>query len=72
VIWKSHTKAWITRQIFRDSFVAYFLPEIKKNEEEYLDFRILLISDNVSAHVLDYVGFSENVKLIYMPQRCHQ
>jgi hypothetical protein len=36
---------------------------------ENLDFRILLILDNASAHVLDYVSLSENVKIIYMPPR---
>jgi hypothetical protein len=35
--------------------------------EENLDFRILLIFDIASAHVLDYVVVSENVKVIYMP-----
>jgi hypothetical protein len=37
--------------------------------EEILDFRILLILDNASAHVLDYVSLSENVEIIYMPPK---
>jgi hypothetical protein len=31
VIWKSHRTAWITRQVFRDWFPEYFLPEMKEN-----------------------------------------
>jgi hypothetical protein len=70
VICKSHRKAWIIRQIFCDWFVEYFLPEIKKYcAEKDLDFRILLILDNASAHVLDYVSLSENIKIICMPLR---
>jgi hypothetical protein len=44
------------RQIFCDWFVEYFLPEMKKKycAEENLDFEILSILDNASAHVLDY------------------
>jgi hypothetical protein len=37
--------------------------------EENLDFRILLISNNASAHVLYYVRLPENVKVIYMRLR---
>jgi hypothetical protein len=36
--------------------------------EENIDFRILLILNNASAHVIDYVSLSENVKIIYMPR----
>jgi hypothetical protein len=63
VIWKSHGKAWVTRQIVNDWFVEYFLPEMKIYcAEENLDFRILLILDNASVHVLDHMSLSENVK----------
>jgi hypothetical protein len=30
-------------------------------------FRIILILDKVSAHVLDYMSLSENIKVIFMP-----
>jgi hypothetical protein len=36
-------------------------------QRENLDFRILSILDNTSAHMLEYVSLSENVKAIYMP-----
>jgi hypothetical protein len=63
-------KVWITKQIFRDWFVEYFLPEMKTySAEENFDFGNLLILDNASDHVLDYVSLSENVKIIYMPPR---
>uniref|UniRef100_K7G394 HTH CENPB-type domain-containing protein n=1 Tax=Pelodiscus sinensis TaxID=13735 RepID=K7G394_PELSI len=45
VIWKSHRKAWMTRQLFHEWF------EMKKYcEETNLMFKILLILDNASAH----------------------
>jgi hypothetical protein len=70
VIWKSHRMTRITRQIFCDWFVEYFLPEIKKQSaEENLDFRIPLILHTASAHVLEYVSLFHNVKIIYMPPR---
>jgi hypothetical protein len=37
--------------------------------EENLGFRILLILDNASAHVLVYVSLSEKVKIMCMPPR---
>jgi hypothetical protein len=37
--------------------------------DKNIGFRILLILDNASAQVLDYVGLSEKVKIIYMPPR---
>jgi hypothetical protein len=55
--------------IFIDWFVEYFLPERKKYcAEENLYFRIILVLDNASAHVLDYMSLPENIKAIFMPQ----
>jgi hypothetical protein len=45
------------------------MPEKKYCAEDYLNFRILLILDNASAHVLDYLSLSEDVKIMYMPPR---
>jgi hypothetical protein len=47
-----------------DWFVEYFLPEMKIYCAEEPDYRILLILDNASAHVLDYVSLSENITFL--------
>jgi hypothetical protein len=46
------------------------LPELKKYcAEKNLNFKILLILDNASAHVLDDVSLFEIVKITYMLPR---
>jgi hypothetical protein len=67
-ICKSHRK-----QLFCDWLVKYFLPEMKKYcAEENPDFTNILILDNTSTHVLDYVSLYENMKIIYMLLRTIQ
>jgi hypothetical protein len=56
------------RQIFHKQFDEYILPNMKKYcAEKNLNFRVLLILDTASAHVLNHVSLSENVKIII----CH-
>ncbi|XP_066474732.1 tigger transposable element-derived protein 1-like [Tiliqua scincoides] len=70
VIWKSQHKAWIMRQIFRDWFVNYLVPELKEYcEERNLAFKILLLLDNASAHNLDFEALCPNIKIHLLPPR---
>uniref|UniRef100_K7GAG5 Tigger transposable element-derived protein 1-like n=1 Tax=Pelodiscus sinensis TaxID=13735 RepID=K7GAG5_PELSI len=69
VIWKSHRKVWMTRNLFCEWFLGYFVPEMKKYyEENNLTFKILLILDNASAHNLDFESLCPNI-VFFMPPR---
>ena len=68
VIWKKQRKSWITKLIFQEWFVENLIPELKAYcERENMAFKILLIMDNASAHILPYEELSDNIKVIFMP-----
>jgi len=51
VMWRSNTKAWVTREYFTDWFNVVFGPSVKSYlEEKGLPLKALLIMDNAPAH----------------------
>ncbi|UYV63939.1 hypothetical protein LAZ67_2006082 [Cordylochernes scorpioides] len=51
VLWKSNTKAWVTRLLFVEWMNEAFGPAVKKYlSEKKLPLRALLVMDNVPAH----------------------
>jgi hypothetical protein len=70
VIRKSHRKVWVTKHIFRDWFVDYFVPEITTYcNENNTAFKVLLILDNAAAHDLYYVSMCPNINIVFLPPR---
>ncbi|XP_028658934.2 tigger transposable element-derived protein 1-like [Erpetoichthys calabaricus] len=59
VMWKSNSKAWVTREYFSEWFNVVFGPSVKSYlEEKNLPLKALLIMDNAPAHpssLQDYV-----------------
>jgi len=49
--WRSHHKAWVTRQLFTKWFNEVFVPSVKEDlEEKNLPLKALLVMDNAPAH----------------------
>lgn len=68
VLWKSQREAWIRRQIFRDWFVEYLVPELKKYcKERNLVFKIVLLLDSASAQ--NFEVLCPNIKIHFLPPR---
>lgn len=68
VIWKSNTKAWVTRQIFQDWFVECFIPEVKAFcEKREIPFHILLLLDNAPGHPEFLDDLHADVRVMYLP-----
>jgi hypothetical protein len=68
VYWQSNKKAWVTVQLFLDWFHHCFLPEVEKYlASKGMEFKVLLIIDNVPGH-LDSLQFSHaNVEVVFLP-----
>jgi len=50
-MWRSHHKAWVTRQLFTEWFIEVFAPSAKEYlEEKNLPLKALLVMDNALAH----------------------
>ena len=51
VMWRSNTKAWVTRILFVEWLTEVFAPSVKKYlEENDLPLKCLLVMDNAPAH----------------------
>jgi hypothetical protein len=67
LIGSSQRKASITRQICRDWFVNYFVPEMTKYlDENNIAFKVLFVLDNASAHDLDHVSICPNINVVFV------
>ncbi|XP_007056461.2 tigger transposable element-derived protein 1 [Chelonia mydas] len=68
VIWRSNKKAWITGAIFSEWLTLYAVPAWKEYcAKENLDFKILLLIDDVPAHPVNLDDLCENVKVVFLP-----
>ncbi|GFV78157.1 tigger transposable element-derived protein 1 [Trichonephila clavipes] len=65
VHWMANPKAWMTTAIFTEWFNNCFVPEVEAYmKEKSLDFKVLLIVDNVASHPeLEHL----NVQLVFLP-----
>ncbi|GFX82725.1 tigger transposable element-derived protein 2 [Trichonephila clavipes] len=63
--WMANPKAWMTTAIFTEWFNNCFVPEVEAYmKEKSLDFKVLLIVDNVASHPeLEHL----NVQLVFLP-----
>jgi hypothetical protein len=58
VMWRSNSKAWITRQYFTEWFNFVFGPSVKSYLEEHrLSLKAVLIMDNAPAHPLNLLEY---------------
>ncbi|CAM5167762.1 unnamed protein product [Natator depressus] len=68
VFWQSNKKAWVTAALFLDWFHKCFIPEVKQYlEEKGLDFKVLLIIDNVPGHPAALQFAHTNVEIVFLP-----
>ncbi|GFV63522.1 tigger transposable element-derived protein 1 [Trichonephila clavipes] len=65
VNWMANPKSWMTTAIFTEWFNNCFVPEVEAYmKEKSLDFKVLLIVDNVASHPqLEH----PNVQLVFLP-----
>ena len=73
VMWKSNTRAWVTRPLFMDWMHNVFAPTVRNYlEEKGLPIKCLLILDNGPAHppsllVEELQGDLEFIKVKFLP-----
>lgn len=72
VMWKSNTKAWVTRLLFMDWMHDVFAPSVRKYlEERGLPVKCLLLLDNAPAHPPsleeELQGDLEFIKVKFLP-----
>lgn len=72
VMWKSNTKAWVTRLLFMDWMHDVFAPSVRKYlEEKGLPVKCLLLLDNAPAHPPsleeELQGDLEFIKVKFLP-----
>uniref|UniRef100_A0A3Q2YW47 HTH CENPB-type domain-containing protein n=1 Tax=Hippocampus comes TaxID=109280 RepID=A0A3Q2YW47_HIPCM len=72
VMWKSNTKAWVTRLLFMDWMHNVFAPSVRKYlEEKGLPVKCLLLLDNAPAHPPsleeELQGDLEFIKVKFLP-----
>ena len=67
VSFRHNKKAWMTTASFRDYYVNFLLPELRKYcEKENIPFKILLLVDNAPSHP-DLSDIDPNVKMLFLP-----
>ena len=67
VYWASNKKAWMTSTLFENWFKYHFIPAVRFYcKKKNLDFKILLIVDNCSAHP-DLSHVDPNVRMEFLP-----
>ena len=67
VYWASNKKAWMLSSLYREWFEKYFIPPVRRYcERKKIPFKILLLSDNCTAHP-DLNGINPNVHCMYLP-----
>lgn len=67
VIYKANSKAWIIAVLFREWIKLYAIPAWKEYcAKENLDFKILLLLDNASAHPVDLSELHPHVKVVFI------
>ena len=74
VVYYNSKKAWFNQAIFTDWFLSYFVPAVRKYQEEVLkiapdDVRAVLILDNAPAHPSEekIVSRDGKIKVLYLP-----
>lgn len=68
VVWKSSKKGWMTGKIFYDYFSQELQDELKRYcEKENIEFKVLILVDNVSSHLSEICEVNENIKVVFLP-----
>ncbi|KAG6923255.1 tigger transposable element derived 1 [Chelydra serpentina] len=68
VIWKSHPKAWVNRNIFEDWFNHHFVPSVRDYcSKNSLGFKALLILDNAPGHPTILDDMRPDIKVVFLP-----
>lgn len=66
VHWKANSKAWVTRELFREWFLNCFVPEVENYlQKKNLEFKVLLLLDNAPGHPQDINH--PNVQVCFLP-----
>ncbi|XP_063994254.1 tigger transposable element-derived protein 1-like [Diachasmimorpha longicaudata] len=69
VFWRFNKKAWMTQDLFKDSFYNCFIPAVETyTMEKNLYFKVLLVIDNASCHNIELDH--PNVKIVFLPPNC--
>ena len=65
--WASNKKAWMNSTLFENWYRHHFIPSVKWYcKQKKIDFKILLIVDNCTAHP-DLSHVDPNVKMEFLP-----
>ena len=78
VLWKSNTRAWVTRSLFMDWLHNVFAPTVRNYlQEKGLPIKCLLILDNGPAHPTSLLleglqGDLDFIKVIFLPPNTSQ
>ncbi|XP_042221899.1 tigger transposable element-derived protein 1-like, partial [Homarus americanus] len=68
VIWRSNKKAWMTMTLFQDWFINFFCLAVERyNARHNISNKALLLFDNAPSHPVNLNGFSDNVRVEYIP-----
>ncbi|CAM4604323.1 unnamed protein product [Caretta caretta] len=67
VIWRANKKAWIIGAIFSEWLTLYAAPAWKEYcAKENLDFKILLLIDNATAHPIILDDLCKNINFVHL------
>ena len=67
VTFRSNRKAWMTSSSFKDWYVNFFIPYVKKYcLSQNISYKILLIIDNAPSHP-DLSDIDPNIKMVFLP-----
>lgn len=68
VVWKSSKKGWMTGKIFYDYVSQELQEELKRYcEKENIEFKVLILLDNVSSHPSEICEVNESIKVVFLP-----
>lgn len=66
VHWRANSKAWVTKELFKDWFFNCFVPEVENYlMKNNLSFKVLLLLDNAPGHPQDLSH--PNVRIEFLP-----
>ena len=68
VYWRVNRKAWVTSELFMDSFHNCFVPQVERYlAGKNLLFKVLLLLDNAPGCPTDLNGAHLNVEVMFLP-----